>query len=78
MRTPALGLIGTAAEPTFHINLLAFREVQVSVTGSPAKCVEGLMQVIKAGAGMLMFNPAFDYQEQVGILAQEVIPHLKL
>ena len=36
------------------------------------------MEVIKAGAGMLMLNPAFDYQEQMEIFAQEVIPHLKL
>ncbi len=60
-----------------HYGVAPDRAVQVSITGSPAKCVEGLMQVIKAGAGMLMFNPAFDYQEQVEILAQEVIPHLK-
>lgn len=39
--------------------------------------MEGLNEVIEAGAGMLMLNPAFDYQEQMEALAQEVIPHLK-
>ena len=28
-------------------------------------------------AGMLMLNPAFDYEEQMEILAQKVIPHLR-
>ena len=33
------------------------------------------MEVIEAGARMLMLNPAFDYQEQMEILAQaEVVP----
>ena len=60
-----------------HYGVAAGRAIQVSITGSPAKCVEGLMEVIKAGAGMLMLNPAFDYQEQMEALAREVIPHLK-
>ncbi len=51
--------------------------MQVSITGSPEKCVEGLMGVIEAGARMLMLNPAFDYREQMEILALEVVPHLK-
>ncbi len=54
------------------------RAAQVSVTGRTEKCVDGLMEVIGAGAGMLMLNPAFDFQEQMEVLAQEVIPHLKL
>ncbi len=60
-----------------HYGVAPDRAVQVSIAGSPEKCVEGLMEVIKAGAGMLMLNPAFDYQEQMDVLAQEVIPHLK-
>jgi len=60
-----------------HYGVAPDRAVQVSITGRPAKCVEGLMQVIKAGAGMLMLNAAFDYQEQMEILAREVVPHLR-
>ncbi len=52
-----------------HYGVATDRAVQVSITGSPEKCIEGLMEVIKAGAGMLMLNPAFDYQEQMEILA---------
>jgi len=59
-----------------HYGVAADRAVQVSITGSPEKCIEGLMKVARAGAGMLMLNPAFDYQEQMELLAQEVIPHL--
>jgi len=60
-----------------HYGVAADRAVQVSITGSPEKCIKGLMKVARAGAGMLMLNPAFDYQEQMEILAQEVIPHLR-
>jgi len=60
-----------------HYGVAPDRAVQVSITGSPEKCVEGLMGVIEAGARMLMLNPAFDYQEQMEIFSQEVIPHLK-
>ena len=60
-----------------HYGVAPDRAVQVSITGSPEQCVEGLNEVIEAGAGMLMLNPAFDYQEQMETLAQEVIPHLK-
>ncbi len=60
-----------------HYGVAPDRAVQVSITGSPEKCIEGLLAVISAGAGMLMLNPAFDYQEQIEILAQEVIPHLR-
>ena len=60
-----------------HYGVASDRAVQVSIPGSPEKCVEGLNEVIEAGAGMLMLNPAFDYQEQMETLAQEVIPHLR-
>ena len=60
-----------------HYGVAPDRAVQVSITGSPEQYVEGLMEVTKAGAGMLMLNPAFDYQEQMEALAKEVIPHLK-
>lgn len=61
-----------------HYGVAPDRAVQVSITGTPAKCVDGLNEVIKAGARMLMLNPAFDYAEQMEILAQEVIPLLKM
>ncbi len=48
-----------------HYGVATDRAVQVSITG------------IKSGAGMLMLNPAFDYHEQMEILALDVVPHLK-
>jgi len=60
-----------------HYGVAPDRAVQVSITGSPEKCIEGLLAVISAGARMLMLNPAFDFQEQMEILAQEIIPHLR-
>ena len=60
-----------------HYGVTPDRAAQVSVTGSPEKCVKELMEVIGAGAGMLMLNPAFDFQEQMEVLAEEVVPHLR-
>ena len=37
MRTPALGLVSTATQSAFHINLLAFREVLVTGFGQASK-----------------------------------------
>ena len=51
---------------------------QVSVWGSAAQCVEGLQDVLDAGAGMLMLNHVFDHVEHVDALAEEVIPHLEM
>ena len=51
---------------------------QVSVWGSAPRCVEGLMEVVNGGAGMLMLNPVFDHMEHLEALSQEVIPHLSL
>ncbi len=48
----------------------------VSVWGSVDACVEGLMEVVDAGADTLMLNPVFDYAEQLEILASEVGPRL--
>ncbi len=45
---------------------------EVSVWGSVSACVEGLQEVIDAGAGMLMLNPVFDYEEHLETLASEV------
>jgi len=60
-----------------HYGVAPDRAVQVSITGSPEKCVEGLKGVVEAGARMLMLTPAFEYREQMEILALEVVPHLK-
>ena len=48
----------------------------VSVWGSADACVEGLDEIIDAGAGMLMLNPVFDYEEHMEIFAAEVGPRL--
>ena len=45
---------------------------EVSVWGSVEACVEGLQEVIDAGAEMLMLNPVFDYDEHLETLASEV------
>ena len=51
---------------------------EVSVWGSVDDCVDGLMEVVEAGAGMLMLNPVFDYEEHLENLASEVAPRLGL
>jgi len=38
--------------------------------------VEGLQEVISAGARMVILSPVFDGMEQMEILATEVVPHL--
>ena len=49
----------------------------VSVWGSVDACVEGLTEVVDAGAGMLMLNPVFDQPEHLERLAAEVGPELQ-
>ena len=49
---------------------------EVSVWGSVESCVAGLMEVVEAGAGMLMLNPVFEYQTHAERLATEVAPQL--
>ena len=60
-----------------HYGVAPERVEEITITGNPVKCVQGLMEIIESGAGMLMLNPAFDYQEQMEALAQEVIPYLE-
>lgn len=50
---------------------------EVSVWGSVEACVEGLQEVVDAGAGMLMLNPMFDYEEHLETLMSEVGPALE-
>lgn len=49
---------------------------QVAVWGSASRCVDGLMEIVRAGAGMVMLNPAFDHLEHLEVLTGEVVPHL--
>ena len=48
----------------------------VSVWGSVEACAEGLMEVVEAGAGSLMLNPVFDYEDHLESLASEIAPRL--
>jgi len=50
----------------------------VSVWGSVSRVVEGLSQVVDAGARMLMLNPAFDQMHHLETLHRDVIPQLRL
>ena len=49
----------------------------MEVWGSVEQCVEGLMEVVEAGAGMLMLDPLFDHEEQIERLASEIAPKLR-
>ena len=49
---------------------------RVSVWGSAQRCVDGLAEVVDAGAQMLMLNPVFDHMEHLKSLHDEVIPRL--
>ena len=61
-----------------HYGVTEERAGEVSISGNPERCVELLSDVINAGAQMLMLNPAYDYPEQMEILADEVIPNLNV
>lgn len=50
---------------------------EVSVWGSVEACVEGLQEVVDAGAEMLMLNPVFDYDEHLETLMFQVGPALQ-
>jgi alkanesulfonate monooxygenase SsuD/methylene tetrahydromethanopterin reductase-like flavin-dependent oxidoreductase (luciferase family) len=42
---------------------------QVSVWGDPAGCLDGLREIVAAGAEMLLLNPVFDEPAQYEVLA---------
>jgi len=44
--------------------------------GSAEQVAEGLQQVVDAGAGMIVLNPLWDFNEQYEILAKKVVPLL--
>ena len=52
------------------------RAERVSVWGTADQVVEGLQEVISAGARMVILSPVFDGMEQMEILASEVVPQL--
>ncbi len=50
---------------------------QVSVWGGVERCVDGLMEVVRSGAQMLLLDPVFDHMEHLEGLHRDVIPHLR-
>jgi probable F420-dependent oxidoreductase len=49
---------------------------EVSVWGSPDECVERIMEVVAAGARLLLLNPVFDEMEHLEELASVIAPRL--
>jgi probable F420-dependent oxidoreductase len=49
---------------------------QVAVWGSAGECLDRLAEIVQHGAEHLLLNPAFDYLEQIEILAQEIVRRL--
>ncbi len=47
------------------------------VWGTPGQVAEGLSDVLRLGAGMIVLNPLWDFVEQLEVLAGEVIPALR-
>jgi alkanesulfonate monooxygenase SsuD/methylene tetrahydromethanopterin reductase-like flavin-dependent oxidoreductase (luciferase family) len=50
----------------------------ICVWGSSAQVAEGLSDVLDAGAEMIVLNPLRDFVEQIEVLAEEVLPQLRL
>jgi hypothetical protein len=48
----------------------------VAVAGPPDACVQGVRDVVEAGAELILFTPFFDEAEQMERLAAEVVPQL--
>ncbi|MFD9893517.1 LLM class flavin-dependent oxidoreductase [Amycolatopsis sp. NPDC059027] len=48
----------------------------VAVAGTAKDCVDGVREVIDAGAELVLFTPLFDQAEQMERLAAEVMPQL--
>ena len=49
---------------------------RVCVWGGEQRCVDGLAEVVDAGAEMLMLNPLFDHMEHVEALMRDIVPKL--
>jgi len=48
----------------------------VSVFGGPQECIDGLAEVVRAGAQLLLLNPVFDDMEHLEQLAWDIVPKL--
>jgi hypothetical protein len=49
---------------------------RVSIWGNLAECLDGLGEVVRAGAKHLLLNPVFDEIDQMEILAGDMIPKI--
>ncbi len=52
------------------------RLAAVAVSGTPDDCVKSLLEIGRAGAELIQFNPMFDDAEQMERFAAEIIPRL--
>jgi alkanesulfonate monooxygenase SsuD/methylene tetrahydromethanopterin reductase-like flavin-dependent oxidoreductase (luciferase family) len=46
----------------------------ICVWGSPERVAEGLATVVRSGAERIVLNPLWDFNDQLDVLAREVIP----
>jgi len=49
---------------------------RVCIWGSRDECIEKILQIVRAGAQHIVFNPMFDEMEHLEICAKELMPHL--
>ena len=49
----------------------------VAIVGSPGACVQGVREVIEAGAELILLNSLLDDAQQMERLGSEVVPHLQ-
>ena len=50
---------------------------RVAIFGPAAECVDKLMEVVQAGASMVLLTPLFDESEQLEVFASDIKPHLE-
>ena len=50
--------------------------IDVAVCGKPQTCIEGLREVVDAGAELLLFTPLFDEAAHLERLAEDIIPEI--
>lgn len=49
---------------------------KVAIWGSSTECTEKILELVRAGAQQIVFNPMFDEMEHLEICAKEIMPHL--
>jgi probable F420-dependent oxidoreductase len=49
---------------------------KVAIWGSSTECSEKILELVRAGAQQIVFNPMFDEMEHLEICAKEIMPHL--